>query len=448
MILIAEDNQTMRLGMHESLSREGHTVYSFSNGPELLAFLKEHETQLVITDLRMEPMGGLAVLEQVKALQPATEVILVSAYGTVQDAVQAMHNGAADFLTKPFSPEELRIRVAKTLEKQEQQRRLRHLMEQNQFLSEEISAPFRTIIGSAPVMQPIFELINRVATENSSVLISGESGTGKELAARAIHTRSPRSAKPFVRVNCAALNDNLLESELFGHEKGAFTGAIRQKKGRFELAEGGTLFLDEIGDISPAMQVKLLRVLQEKEFERVGGEHTLKADVRIITATNKDLSEQVRQQIFREDLFYRLNVIPIHLPPLRERKEDIPLLVHHFLNKRNVPKTISKAGMSILQTYPWPGNIRELENVIERLQVISKEDEIPASLIATALHTGQAASARYEHLPLEQALYSFEKNLIQEAMKQANGVKTRAAKALGIGTSALYYKLEKFGLLK
>ncbi len=448
MILIAEDNQTMRTGMHESLSRDGHTVYSFANGPELLTFLKEHEARLVITDLRMEPVDGLTVLEEVKKISPSTEVILVSAYGTVQDAVQAMHNGAADFLTKPFSPDELRIRVAKTLEKQEQQLRLNHLMEQNQFLSQELSAEFRTMVGRAPSMVPVFELIDRVAAENSSVLISGESGTGKELVARAIHARGPRKDEPFIRVNCAALNDNLLESELFGHEKGAFTGAIRQKKGRFELAEGGTLFLDEIGDISQVMQVKLLRVLQEKEFERVGGERTLKADVRIITATNKDLAERVRQQTFREDLYYRLNVIPIHLPPLRERKEDIPLLVRHFLQKLNSSKTISADGLALLQTYPWPGNIRELENLIERLHVISKEDEIPASRIARVLHTEQPASARYEHLPLEQALYSFEKRLIQEAMKEAKGVKTHAAKALGVGTSALYYKLEKFGLLK
>ncbi len=448
MILIAEDNATMRIGMQESLLRDDHTVHAFTNGPDLLSFLKKHKTRLVITDLRMEPMDGLTVLQEVKKISPLTEVILVSAYGTVQDAVQAMHNGATDFLTKPFSPDELRIRVAKTLEKQEQQHQLNHLMEQNQFLSEELSARFSTIIGNSTAMTPVFELIDRVAAENSSVLISGESGTGKELVARAIHTRSPRKGQPFIRVNCAALNDNLLESELFGHEKGAFTGAIRQKKGRFELAEGGTLFLDEIGDISPTMQVKLLRVLQEKEFERVGGEQTLHADVRIISASNKDLAERVRQETFREDLYYRLNIIPIHLPPLRERKEDIPLLVQHFLQKLNSSKTISSAGLKILQAYSWPGNIRELENLIERLHVISKEDEIPLTRIANALHTEQPVSTSYEHLPLEQALYSFEKKLIQEALKQANGVKSRAAKALGIGTSALYYKLEKFGLLK
>ena len=448
MILIAEDNATMRLGMVESLRREKYTVHGFPTGPELLAFLKEHETQLVVTDLRMEPMDGLALLEQVKSLSPATEVILVSAYGTVQDAVQAMHNGAADFLTKPFSPDELRIRVAKTLEKQEQRRRLLRLSEQNRFLSQELSAPFSTIIGNAPAMQPVFELIDRVARENSSVLISGESGTGKELVARAIHRRSARNAQPFVRVNCAALNDNLLESELFGHEKGAFTGAIRQKKGRFELAEGGTLFLDEIGDISPALQVKLLRVLQEKEFERVGGEQTLRADVRIIAATNKNLSELIRSGQFREDLYYRLNVIPIHLPPLRERKEDIPLLADHFLTKLNSRKHFSSEGMAMLHTYSWPGNIRELENLTERLHVISKEDEIPAALVARFLNADAPVSAGLEHLPLEQALYHFEKQLLTEAMKQAGGVKARAARALGIGASALYYKLEKFGLLK
>jgi len=448
MILIVEDNETMRLGMQESLSRERYTVQGFASAPPALEFLKQSTVDLIVTDLRMEPMDGLELLKQVKQAQPQIEVILVSAYGSVQDAVQAMRDGAADFLTKPFSPDELRIRVAKVLQKQEQERKINQLMEQNRFLADELSAEFSTMIGQSDEMKGVLQLIERVAGEDSSVLISGETGTGKELAARAIHKHSKRNESPFIRVNCAALNDNLLESELFGHEKGAFTGAVRQKKGRFELADGGTLFLDEIGDISPTMQVKLLRALQEKEFERVGGEQTIQVDVRIITASNKELPELIQQQKFREDLYYRLNVIPLHLPALRERKTDIVLLVKHFLDKLHSTKTIDQAGMELLQNYPWPGNIRELENLIERLHVISPQEEISAALIARYLSNTNGASASYENLPLEQALFAFEKNLIQDALKRADGIKNRAAKLLGIGTSALYYKLEKFGLIK
>ena len=434
--------------MQESLSREGYSVKGFDSAPPALEFIKQSAVDLIVTDLRMEPIDGLQLLKQVKQSNPQIEMILVSAYGSVQDAVQAMRDGAADFLTKPFSPDELRIRVAKVLQKQEQGRKINQLMEQNRFLADELSAEFSTMIGHSAEMQSVLQLIERVAGEDSSVLISGETGTGKELAARAIHKHSQRNESPFIRVNCAALNDNLLESELFGHEKGAFTGAVRQKKGRFELADGGTLFLDEIGDISPAMQVKLLRALQEKEFERVGGEITIKVDVRIITASNKELPELIQRQKFREDLYYRLNVIPIHLPALRERKADIPLLVRHFLDKLHSSKTIDRTGMELLQNYLWPGNIRELENLIERLHVIAPQDEIPTPLIARYLTSANSASASYENLPLEQALFAFEKNLIQDALKRSGGVKNRAAKLLGIGTSALYYKLEKFGLIK
>jgi len=448
MILIVEDNETMRLGMLESLNREGYAVKDFASGPPAIEFLKQSEVDLIVTDLRLEPMDGLELLKQVKQTNPQIEVILVSAYGSVQDAVQAMRDGAADFLTKPFSPDELRIRVTKVLQKQERESKISQLMEQNRFLADELSAEFSTMIGQSAEMKSVLQLIERVAGEDSSVLISGETGTGKELAARAIHKHSKRNESPFIRVNCAALNDNLLESELFGHEKGAFTGAVRQKKGRFELADGGTLFLDEIGDISPAMQVKLLRVLQEKEFERVGGEQTIQVDVRIIMASNKELPELIQQQKFREDLYYRLNVIPIQLPALRERKADISLLVKHFLDKLNSTKQVDPAGIELLQNYPWPGNIRELENLIERLHVISTQEEIPAALIARYLSSTNGASSSYENLPLEQALFAFEKNLIQDALKRADGVKNQAAKLLGIGTSALYYKLEKFGLMK
>lgn len=447
-ILIVEDNPTMRLGMAESLRREEYEVFEFDNGPAALEFFARQPAPLVIADLKMEPLDGIALLKKIKEIQPAAEVIMVSAFGTVETAVSAMQLGAADFLTKPFSPEELRVRVKKVWEKIRQRRALDQLLAEKQLLQEEL---FEDIIGTSPPMQQVFALVQRVAPENSTILIEGESGTGKELIARAIHKQSPRAHQPFIKINCGALNENLLESELFGHEKGAFTGAIRRKKGRFELADGGTLFLDEIGDISPAMQVKLLRVLQEQELERVGGEETIRVDVRIICATHRNLAKLVMEGAFREDLFYRLSVIPIKLPPLRERKEDIPALAAHFLGKRRAAgkeKQITAAGLELLMNYSWPGNIRELENLLERLQVISPGEEIDPQLIAAQLGGGSfSAASNYEHLPLEEALAVFERNLILHALKKAQGVKNQAAKLLGIRTSTLYYKLEKYGLL-
>jgi DNA-binding NtrC family response regulator len=449
-IIIVEDNDTMRLGMVEALHREGYQIYEFDNAPKALGFFKKNITLLVISDLKMEPLDGIGLLNEIKKINPSTEVIMVSAYGTVETAVKAMQLGATDFLTKPFSTDELRIRVRKVIEKIEQNRNIDQLTEENRLLQDDL---FKDIIGNSPPMQRLFELINRVAREETTVLIEGESGTGKELVARAIHRKSPRVNKPFIKLNCGALNDNLLESELFGHEKGAFTGAIRQKKGRFELADGGTLFLDEIGDISPAMQVKLLRVLQEKEFERVGGEQTISVDVRLVSATNSDLKELIMQNRFREDLYYRLSVIPVKLPALRERKEDIPLLTEHFLNslngrRPNLKKYISSAGIQLLSNYHWPGNIRELENLIERLFVISPGPEIPAELIALHLSGHPKISTDADGLLLDTALESFEKKLILNALKKSDGIKNRAAKLLGIRTSTLYYKLEKYGIIK
>lgn len=310
---------------------------------------------------------------------------------------------------------------------------------------------FGTIIGKTKSMKKIFEEIRNVAKSNATILIYGETGTGKELIAQAIHNESKRKGKPFVAVNCAAIPETLLESELFGHEKGSFTGAIRQKKGRMELADSGTLFLDEIGDISPTMQVKLLRAIQEKEFERVGGEETLKVDVRIIAATNRPLQDLVHSHKFREDLYYRLSVIPIRLPSLRERKDDIPALINHFLNRLNqrksLQKTISKEAVELLTQYTWPGNIRELENIIERLFITTLDSEISVNQVSRYLGHNYHLSENYENIPLDDALYSLEKKLIVQALRDAKGVKNRAAKILGIRTSALYYKLEKFGLI-
>ena len=451
-IIVVEDNNTMRLGITDSLKSEGYKVTPFENGIEALKKIQLSPPAMAIVDLKMEPMNGIEVLEKLKEINPSTEVLMISAYGTVEDAVKALKLGAADFLAKPFSPDELRFRVNKIWQKILSDRKIENLIDQNKLLSEELFTGYDEIIGSSNAIKKVFSLVEQVADKESTILIQGESGTGKELIARAIHKKSNRADHPFIRVNCGVLNDNLLESELFGHEKGAFTGAVKQKKGRFELADKGTLFLDEIGDVSTAMQVKLLRVLQEYEFERVGGEVTLKTDVRIIAASNKDLQKLVNEGKFREDLYYRLSVIPVSLPSLRERKEDISLLVNYFLQKlaeknHSEEKAISNEGMKLLVEYHWPGNIRELQNLVERLYVISLGNVIDSLLIAGHLNSNIDVNNRYINLPLEDAVKSFEKNLIIQAMKKSNGVKNRAAKLLGISTSVLYYKLEKYGLI-
>jgi DNA-binding NtrC family response regulator len=451
-IIVIEDNDTMRLGIADSLKREGYKINTYENGVEALKKFQLSNAALAIIDLKMEPVDGIEVLCKLKEINSTTEVLMISAYGTVEDAVKAMKLGAADFLTKPFSPEELRIRVNKIWQKILNDRKIEDLIDQNKLLNEELFTGYEEIIGNSQAIKKVFALIGKVADKDSTVLIQGESGTGKELIARAIHRKSNRADYPFIRINCGVLNDNLLESELFGHEKGAFTGAIKLKKGRFELADKGTLLLDEIGDISPAMQVKLLRVLQEYEFERVGGEVTLKSDVRVIAASNKDLQKLIAEGKFREDLFYRLSVIPVSLPSLRERKEDVPLLVNYFLHKlaeknRSEKKIINREGMKLLIEYHWPGNIRELQNLVERLFVISSGKDIDPLLIAAHLGGNVTLNNGYTNLPLEDAVSAFEKNMIIQAMKKSDGVKNRAAKLLGISTSVLYYKLEKYGLI-
>ncbi len=451
-ILVVEDNDTMRIGIEESLRREGYEVLAFDNGSDALNTFKQNPSLLAIVDLKMEPMDGNEVLTEINKFSPTTEVLMISAFGSVETAVKAMQKGASDFLTKPFSPDELRLRVKNLIQKFEREEKLENLLEHNRLLNEELQTGFGEIVGESKAIKEIFTLVNQVSSNDTTVIIQGESGTGKELVARAIHNKSSRVDKPFIKVNCGVLNDNLLESELFGHEKGAFTGAIRQKKGRFELADSGTLFLDEIGDVSPSMQVKLLRVLQENEFERVGGETTIKTDVRIISSTNKDLLKLIAEENFRDDLYYRLSVIPIRLPALRERIVDIPLLVQHFLEKISTKmhaaaKNIASEEMKLLQEYSWPGNIRELENLVERLVVICPSEQIEFDLIARHLTGKSSISNGIKNLPLEEALYNFEKNMLQQAMKKTDGIKNRAAKLLGINTSALYYKLEKFGMI-
>lgn len=455
-ILVIEDDDTMREGMYYSLEKEGHHVDFAEEGEEGLTIFQNGDFDLVITDYRMEPMNGIEVLEAVKKINPETDVVLITAYGTMELAVEAMEKGASDCVSKPLSLKEFRTRINKVLENRAVKQENLRLGEENLYLREQVAQKynFGEIIGKSEPMRTVFEQIRKIAPTDSSVLISGESGTGKELIAHSIHNLSPRKDMPFIKVNCGALAESLLESELFGHEKGAFTGAIKRKRGKFELADGGSTFLDEIGDISENMQAKLLRVLQEKEVDIVGGEQTKKINVRVIAATNKNLFDLVRKGVFREDLYYRLNVIPINLPPLRERKEDIPLLVEHFLKKksnemkRNVPK-ISQKALEALERYNWPGNIRELENLIERALVLCDGNEIELSAFPILLENGEQnrLSLPEEELPLDMILENLESQLIKRAMEKADGVKTRAAEILGIKTSALYYKLEKYGMI-
>jgi len=452
-ILVVEDNDTMREGMIAVLQKEGYAVEEAPDGTAAMSTLERKAADLVITDLRMSKTDGLELLKAVRTRWPATEVILITAFGTIELAVEAMKAGAWDFITKPFSGDALKLKADRAFAIVSERRRVSRLREENQYLRDEFGGGSGTaIIGRSPRMAAVFQDIRKIAASESSVLIFGESGTGTELVARAIHTQGARSGGPFIRVACGALAEGVLESELFGHEKGAFTGAIRQKPGRFELADRGTLFLDEIGDISPATQVKLLRVLQEKEFERVGGEEILRVDVRIIAATHRDLMDEVRRGRFREDLYYRLHILPLQLPPLRERKEDIPLLAEHFIRKmspefRRPQAELTEDGIRVLTSYDWPGNVRELENVLERALVLSEHNRIDAESLSFLVVRPKGMEVASEDVTLDEALASMEKRMLERALTESNGVKARAAKKLGIKESALYYKLEKYGLI-
>jgi len=456
-VLVIDDNQTMREGMAVIIAKMGHKVYTAANGPEGLQIMELNEMDLVLSDLKMEEMDGIAVLERVKEKWPQTVVMLITAYGTIETAVEAMKKGAFDFITKPFSQEELRFRVDKALEHRNLAHQNVRLERENEYLRRVESSSYSTeeMIGKSEPIEKIKDTVRKVAGGDSSVFIPGASGPGKELIARAIHDYSPRAQGPFIKLNCSALAETLLESELFGHEKGSFTGAIKRHIGRFELADKGTQFLDEIGDISPLIQLKLVRVLQEKEFERVGGTQTIKVDVRVVCATNKDLKEEIRKGHFREDLYYRLHIIPIEVPPLRDRLDDLPLLAEHFLIKliertRKRIKAVDEKAMKALMGYSWPGNIRELENVLEQAIVLCEGETVTFTDLPTFV-TGRGEaptlSARLGSKPLPEILDDLERDLIKEAYSKANGVKTETAKMLGIKTSALYYKLEKYGIL-
>jgi two-component system NtrC family response regulator len=375
-ILIVDDEKNYLLVLEALLVDAGYEVITSDNTIEALEITVSHDLDLVITDMRMPGQDGMEFLAQLRSRQPGPPVIMMTAYATVEKAVEAMKRGAFDYITKPFKNEELILTIRKAIE-------MHRLKQENRLLSLDLQEryQFGNIVGKSKIMRQVYEIIEKVAQTRASVLITGESGTGKELIARAIHFNSSRSDKPFISVNCSALSETLLESELFGHERGAFTGAVTQRKGRFELAHGGTLFLDEVGDMSPALQVKLLRVLQEMKFERVGGTKTLQVDARLVTASNRELEREVELGRFREDLYYRLKVVHIKVPPLRERRDDIPLLVHHFLEKaakaNAIPvKSVSHEALKYLYQYDWIGNVRELENVIERAVILCDGDDV------------------------------------------------------------------------
>jgi two-component system response regulator HydG len=461
-ILIIDDNETIREGLSHVVRKMGHAAVTAANGTEGLERFKQERPDFVVSDLKMEGPSGVEVLRQVRELDPDCPAMIITAFGTVETAVEAMKLGAFDFLIKPFAPEVVRLKVERALELRAARRAKGRLEAENAYLRGEEAQHLGELVGATEAMRKVFTVVERVAPTDTSVAIYGESGTGKELVARAIHTRSRRAQGPFIKVNCSALAETLLESELFGHEKGAFTGAVKRKLGRFELADGGTLFLDEIGDISASMQTKLLRVLQEREFERVGGEASLKVDVRVVSATNRDLGKEVAEGRFREDLFYRLQVVPIMLPPLRERKEDLPLLVEHFIAKL-APRTnpavrgIDDAALARLYAYRWPGNVRELGNVIEQALVFSDGERITADALPEALRGAPPdargggeipapSSGAVGSMALPDLLDDLERQLIVQAFTKAKGVKTETARLLGIKTSALYYKLEKYGI--
>ncbi len=441
-ILLIEDDKLMRVTLEDALRTAGYDVVPHESGADALRAFRENAFDIVVTDVRLPDADGLEILRDILELNRDTQVILMTAYGTIKDAVEAMKIGAFDYITKPFALDEFLLLVSRALE-------IRHLREENIRLKKDLKRcyDFPNIIGSSEAMKKVFSLVERVAETDSTVLILGESGTGKELIATTIHYQSRRRDKPLIKVNCAALPEGLIESELFGYEKGAFTGAMKRKPGRFELASSGTIFLDEIGDLPLSTQSKILRVIQERAFERVGGTETITTDVRIIAATNKNLEEEVRAGRFREDLFYRLNVVPVTLPSLKERKEDIPDLVNFFINKcgTGVKKNMrfSKEAINALMKYDYPGNVRELENIIERCMTLASSDVIKVDDLPSFIF-GRDDIKRQTKLSDISA--QAEKEYISKILKTTNGNKTRAAELLGISRKTLWEKMNAYGI--
>jgi DNA-binding NtrC family response regulator len=453
-ILIVEDETDLRQVFVETLTTDGYDITIAADGETAMRLLSEHHYDLALIDLYLPKADGFQVLAHLQRVSSATGAIVMTGYGSIESAVEAMKKGATDYLTKPVSFDQLRIVVKKALD-------VHRLQQENRLLRHQLKTKYRfeNLVGASAAMQQVFQLIEKVADAESTVLILGESGTGKELVARAIHFNSHRAEKPLIPVNCGAIPESLLESELFGHERGAFTGAARTRMGRFELANGGTIFLDEVGDMSPALQVKLLRILQEHNFERVGGTKSLRVDVRIIAATNRDLEESVARGEFREDLYYRLSVIPLNLPPLRERKEDIPLLLRHFLDQFNRLRDRKLQGFSartlhMLMNYQWPGNVRELENLVDRLVVLKGQgiiapEDLPEKMrtVFTPAQPETTVEIPDEGFCLDIATREFERELISKALQKAHGVKNKAAQLLGIKRTTLIEKLKRHSLL-
>jgi len=474
--LIIEDDDTVRDVLDAFLKEKGFATLLAVTGEQGLDLLRSEEIDIILTDLVMPGVSGMDVLTEATTSRLNAPVIVMTAFGTVQTAVEAMKNGAFDYITKPFKLDELMIVIERALS-------VSKLKKENVMLKRQLKKKynFKGLIGDSPPMQAVYELIEKIADTDSTVMITGESGTGKELIAKTIHyNNSARAQGPFIPLNCAAIPKDLLESELFGHEKGAFTGAINTRIGRFELAQKGTLFLDEVGELDPSLQVKLLRVLQEREFERVGGMKTIKVDVRILAATNRDLELATREGNFREDLFYRLNVIPLHLPPLRSRAEDLPLLLAHFirdfsLKRKREPFTFSPAAVQCLVKYQWPGNVRELENLVERLSILVSNDIVNVTDLPDKFHQmtfgdmeleqgrsdealdvvkakefrtelGSVVELPAEGINLNHAVSVMERDLILKALERTGGVRSRAAQLLGLNRTTLLEKMKKMGI--
>ncbi len=444
-ILIADDEPNMIWALKKALSKEEYEIISADNGEEAVEGLAE-EPDLIIMDLKMPKMNGLEALRKIKEINPKIPVIMITAHGTTDTAVEAMKIGALDYISKPFDIDELKVVIKKALE-------YKSLNDEINYLRERLDESSSKIVFKSRSMEEVLKLVYKVAPTEANVLILGESGTGKELIADEIHRLSKKNKGPLIKLNCGAFAENLLESELFGYEKGAFTGAVSRKKGKFELAEGGTVFLDEIGEISEAMQVKLLRVLQEKEFERVGGETTIKGDFRIIAATNKDLKSMVDDNKFREDLYYRLNVVPIKISPLRERKDDIPLLIEYSIDRFSSQMgknrfRISNEALDLMMKYDWPGNIRELQNIVERCVILASGQEITEDLLPNEIKSQNNLVGSSIVLPEEGiSLEEVEKNLIMQALERTDQNQTNAAKLLGITRHTLIYRMEKYNII-
>jgi DNA-binding NtrC family response regulator len=445
-ILIVEDEAKMCRLLELNLGEDGFTTFSAGDAETGLKLLRENHIDLVVTDLKLPGMNGLEFLQAVKRQNAALPVVVMTAFGSVETAVDAMKAGASDYVLKPFSLSEMRMVIHKELD-------VRNLREENRSLREALGKKFAhpNVVARSLKMQEVLATVESVAPTNATVLLGGESGVGKDLIARAIHEKSRRAAGPFLKINSTAIPENLLESELFGYEKGAFTGAVASKPGKFELADKGTLFLDEIGDVPPVTQVKLLRVLQEREFERLGGTRTIKVDVRLIAATNRDLRAALEEGTFREDLYYRLNVVPIDIAPLRERREDIPDLVNLFISRFSGESGkpadgITPEAMRILVNYHWPGNVRELQNIVERACALAKGNILDVDDIHLDVRPVKASAGAGGFLPDGVTLEQWEDEMVQEALKRANGNKSQAARLLGLSRNALRYRLSKIGI--